>query len=61
MNDYVFRNISEAIQLNAGLTHLEIVYNEIGDDALEVMARSIFTENRQIKNVILNNNRIGHS
>ena len=35
------------------------MYNEIGDEALEIMARSVFTENREIRNVILNNNRIG--
>ena len=37
------------------------MYNEIGDEGLQILAKTVFKDNKQINSVILNNNLIGSS
>ena len=61
MTDVELKAISSIFQCQPKLVHLEIVYNEIGDAGLEILAKTVFKDNKQIKTVILNNNVIGAS
>lgn len=61
MTDVELKAISSIFQCQPKLVHLEIVYNEIGDAGLEILAKTVFKDNKQIKAVVLNNNLIGAS
>ena len=61
MTDVELKAISSIFQCQPKLVHLEIVYNEISDAGLEILAKTVFKDNKQIKAVVLNNNLIGAS
>ena len=59
MTDYELKSISSIFQCQPKLIHLEIVFNEITDEGLAILAKTVFKDNKQISAVILNNNMIG--
>ena len=61
MSDFELKSISSIFQCQPKLIHLEIVFNELADDGLLILAKTVFKDNKQISSVILNNNLIGSS
>ena len=61
MTDAELKTISSSFQCQPKLIHLEIVDNAISDAGLEILAKTVFKDNKQLKAVVLNNNLIGAS
>ena len=60
LDDNIFKNISSCFTCLDRLRILEITYNEIGDESLAELA-SIFSDNKDLEEIVLNNNKIGNS
>ena len=59
MSEDIFRKIYVNLSYQPNLFHLEITYNKLTTEALELLARNVFTENRLLRIINLSNNYIG--